>query len=489
MDVNFMGQVRVTQAFVPLILRTSRTLATGARILNLSSVCGASANPSNSAYNASKFAVEAWSDSLRLELEQFGVNVVKIRPGQISTDIQSDWAKNYLKNYDAASDYVKGLYGGDAFRSTVEKTLSAMASGKGPAADPQLVIKAIQEILQLPDTQIKSHYWIGMDAHTLWKALHSLPTHVADNLKRLFRFTPKALDLPPLNVVSHVTIDVSSLEKALPFYQAFGLELYGPTVQGQQFLQSGTSKSGWPTLVLLRETKGMPTRGECWHAGMTRLAILTTTLDADVEQLSAAKGLEPIVKPVKTPAGSIAVYKDPDGFTIYLIQFENPIQLMIRGMNWWNRKKSPNLLHFTINLMDAKKAISVFEELGFEKVFDSTEVGVQYDMLPAFNIPAEGSHIERIRGCKLPGDSFWACLMQWVKPETVCGESQHLNAMTISVADVFGALEKAKKAGLIVKEEPQYRTLPLYGEVLVGTAFVEEGRAKIEFCSFANRKS
>ena len=91
MAVNYFGMLKVTQSLLPLFLRTSSTF--GGRILNLSSVCGASSSAGNAAYNASKFAVEAWSDSLRLELKEqpFNIAVVKIRPGQFSTTIQSSW--------------------------------------------------------------------------------------------------------------------------------------------------------------------------------------------------------------------------------------------------------------------------------------------------------------------------------------------------------------------------------------------------------------
>jgi 3-oxoacyl-[acyl-carrier protein] reductase len=51
MDVNYFGQLRVTQALLPIMLRT--TPLVGGRILNMSSVCGTSASPANSAYNAS----------------------------------------------------------------------------------------------------------------------------------------------------------------------------------------------------------------------------------------------------------------------------------------------------------------------------------------------------------------------------------------------------------------------------------------------------
>ena len=87
MNVNFMGQVRVTQALLPLLLQTSAVY--GGRILNLSSVCGTVASAGNSSYNASKFALEGLTDTLRLELRNSGIQVSLIEPGPIATQFRA----------------------------------------------------------------------------------------------------------------------------------------------------------------------------------------------------------------------------------------------------------------------------------------------------------------------------------------------------------------------------------------------------------------
>lgn len=79
-EVNVFGLMAVTRAFAePMITRGS------GRIINLSSVSGRYASPFTGAYNGSKFAVEAMSDVLRVELAPFGVRVVIIEPGFIKT--------------------------------------------------------------------------------------------------------------------------------------------------------------------------------------------------------------------------------------------------------------------------------------------------------------------------------------------------------------------------------------------------------------------
>ena len=81
LEVNVIGQVAVTQAFLPL-LRAAR-----GRIVNVSSIGGRMALPLAGPYSASKFALEAISDSLRRELRHLGVDVVVIEPGGVKTPI------------------------------------------------------------------------------------------------------------------------------------------------------------------------------------------------------------------------------------------------------------------------------------------------------------------------------------------------------------------------------------------------------------------
>jgi NAD(P)-dependent dehydrogenase (short-subunit alcohol dehydrogenase family) len=83
-EVNVLGVVAVTKAFLPL-LKESR-----GRIVNMSSVSGRIATPFTAPYAASKFALEAISDCLRRELHPFGIDVIVIQPGNVRTPI---WRK------------------------------------------------------------------------------------------------------------------------------------------------------------------------------------------------------------------------------------------------------------------------------------------------------------------------------------------------------------------------------------------------------------
>ncbi len=86
-EVNLTGQLIVTQAFAPLMgADVSRTGDKG-RIVMITSVGGRNANPFMGPYNASKFALEGLSESLRRELMLFGIDVIVVAPGAVATPI------------------------------------------------------------------------------------------------------------------------------------------------------------------------------------------------------------------------------------------------------------------------------------------------------------------------------------------------------------------------------------------------------------------
>lgn len=488
MEVNYFGQLNVTKALLPLMLSTSKTLSTGPRILNLSSVCGTTADPGNGAYSASKFAVEAWSDSLRLELKPFNIHVVKIRPGQIDTQIQTDWSVNYLKHFDAAPESIRQLYGADDFRGDTAKVTETMGKTKG--APPSLVIDSLKDILALQtDATIKPYYWIGPDAHTFWRALHTLPASVVDTIKAgKMHFKPIQPELPPTGVISHLTIRVRNINASLPFYEAFGFEAFGKTENSQQFLKSGASKRHWSTLILLQEDPNMKPRGSASDAGMTRLAILTTDLKRDVQKL-AEKGIHPIAPIAKEGVATAAVYQDPDNFVVYFDEFSGLLGAFIRVASCWHGKQDPAIFHWTVNCLSSKLARSVFEKLGFETHSDQNSDQVLYNMLSAFQMDPKATVIEHIRRCMLPGDSVFATLMEWTTPKSECIGVEVTNAITISVSDVHAALNKARAAGMKVPDDGSimYRKLPVFGEVLIATAYVEDLCNRVEVCCFTNR--
>ncbi|KAK4080997.1 hypothetical protein Trihar35433_2102 [Trichoderma harzianum] len=80
-EVNYFGVLRVTQEFSPLVI------AAKGSIINMSSITGEFPNPYTSSYNASKAALSSLTDSIRLELSPFGVNVTTVLAGTVATNI------------------------------------------------------------------------------------------------------------------------------------------------------------------------------------------------------------------------------------------------------------------------------------------------------------------------------------------------------------------------------------------------------------------
>jgi len=116
-EVNVIGQIAVTQAFLPL-LRAGK-----GRIVNMSSVSGLVAPPFLGPYAASKFALEALSDSLRGELSKWGISVSVIEPGNVATPIWEKTRTAAEKEGETMPPEAVALYREelDALRTTTER--------------------------------------------------------------------------------------------------------------------------------------------------------------------------------------------------------------------------------------------------------------------------------------------------------------------------------------------------------------------------------
>jgi NAD(P)-dependent dehydrogenase (short-subunit alcohol dehydrogenase family) len=135
-ETNFFGVLRVTQAIAPH-MRERRS----GRILMMSSVSGFVTAPTQGAYSSSKFALEAMSNALRLELYPFGVHVILIEPGYIVTGIQeASWglSKTYLEGMNG------GPYAGLYARFLKSMTTSRAASETTPADCARVILQAIE---------------------------------------------------------------------------------------------------------------------------------------------------------------------------------------------------------------------------------------------------------------------------------------------------------------------------------------------------------
>jgi NAD(P)-dependent dehydrogenase (short-subunit alcohol dehydrogenase family) len=154
LDINVMGVVHLTKAFLPSLgMQRPRTQPPG-RIINVSSTSGRIAFPFMGAYAASKHALEALSDSWRRELMLYGIDVIVIQPGSIQTPIWDKASATYSEMPD--SDY----------RPMIEKI--DLAEYKRTALPVEKVARIICHVLQcrrpktryvLPDRWVS--HWIG----------------------------------------------------------------------------------------------------------------------------------------------------------------------------------------------------------------------------------------------------------------------------------------------------------------------------------------
>jgi NAD(P)-dependent dehydrogenase (short-subunit alcohol dehydrogenase family) len=114
LEVNVVGQVALVQAVLPK-LRESR-----GRIVLISSVSGRISTPLTGAYNASKFALEAIADSLRVELRPWGIKVVLVEPNSTDTEMWSGALERIDAMERSLDDTQRGLYSGhlDGMRKT-----------------------------------------------------------------------------------------------------------------------------------------------------------------------------------------------------------------------------------------------------------------------------------------------------------------------------------------------------------------------------------
>ena len=125
-ETNFFGLVRLTQ----LVLPGMRRRRGGGRILNVSSMGGRATLPGGAFYHASKYAVEAFSDALRMEVAQFGIQVVLIEPGPVKTP-WTDTAAGSLAEA-AGGSAADGGGGGDpyaAYKAAVGVSFGRTTSG------------------------------------------------------------------------------------------------------------------------------------------------------------------------------------------------------------------------------------------------------------------------------------------------------------------------------------------------------------------------
>jgi len=169
LEVNVVGQLVVTRAFLPQ-LRAAR-----GRIVNMSSFSGRIAVPYSGPYAASKHALEAMSDALRVELRRFGISVSLIEPGSVQTPIWNKARSESERSIREMSDDAELLYGDD-MRAMREASLRLAREGM----PVERVVRAV--VHALTARRPKTRYPLGAQTRLAFFAFKFLPDRVRDRL-------------------------------------------------------------------------------------------------------------------------------------------------------------------------------------------------------------------------------------------------------------------------------------------------------------------
>jgi NAD(P)-dependent dehydrogenase (short-subunit alcohol dehydrogenase family) len=177
LEVNLVGHVAMTQAFLPL-LRRSR-----GRVVNISSLAGRLPVPVMGSYTAAKHALEGLSGSLRLELADTGVHVAVVQPGNIRTPMGGKLHRDVHTAMSAMSDDRAGRY-----RALIRGVEASIADGAERGAPPELVAAAVTHALTSHRPKIR--YPVGPMAGRMTFLARVLPDRWLDVVLRR-RFAPQ----------------------------------------------------------------------------------------------------------------------------------------------------------------------------------------------------------------------------------------------------------------------------------------------------------
>ncbi|HEV2997764.1 MAG TPA: SDR family oxidoreductase [Solirubrobacteraceae bacterium] len=167
MEVNFFGHLAVTQALLPALRRAH------GRIVLISSIGGRVTTPFMAPYHASKYAIEALGDALRIELGRSHIQVALVEPGSIATPI---WGKGgpQIESLEIPAE-LREQYG--HVPAAMERVLRDTERRGIP---PERVAATIEHALRA--RRMHARYLVGRDAQMMVWAKRLLPAHLLDRL-------------------------------------------------------------------------------------------------------------------------------------------------------------------------------------------------------------------------------------------------------------------------------------------------------------------
>jgi NAD(P)-dependent dehydrogenase (short-subunit alcohol dehydrogenase family) len=166
-ETNFFGVIRVTKEVIPIMRNQG-----GGNIINVSSVGGKIGIPLNSAYISSKFALEGLSESMRYELEQFGIDVILIEPGVVKT--------NFFENADVVNNNTTSNQT-SAYSQLTQKLFEGFEPmlKSDSSSLPSDVAEVIYQAIESNNRQIR--YPVGKDAVSIIQTRQNLSDKEFEN--------------------------------------------------------------------------------------------------------------------------------------------------------------------------------------------------------------------------------------------------------------------------------------------------------------------
>ncbi|MCH2021307.1 MAG: SDR family oxidoreductase [Saprospiraceae bacterium] len=168
-EVNVLGLLSSSQAFLPLLGAKKNCGHRPGRILNISSVAGKVSNPFMGAYCASKHAVEAISDTMRIELQLYGIDVITIGPGVVKTPIWNKAEDFDLSKYEN-TDYKQSGY-------IIQKFMQKLSKN---GFEQEIFGKMMVKIIETKKP--KTRYPLVYQKFRNWTLLRMIPRRTLDKI-------------------------------------------------------------------------------------------------------------------------------------------------------------------------------------------------------------------------------------------------------------------------------------------------------------------
>ncbi|MXO79198.1 SDR family NAD(P)-dependent oxidoreductase [Paenibacillus sp. OT2-17] len=170
-EVSVIGQVAVIQALTPVLLNS------GGRVVNIGSVGGKISMPGFGIYSAAKYAMEAINDSLRREMSSFGLKVIMITPGGVSTSLSEKGV--------TTADRLSKLMTPDQHRRHDRLFDAVKAQAESWATDgipPKKVAEVVSRAIH--ESKPRTRYMAGRDSALLTRLVRILPDKLLDRMLR-----------------------------------------------------------------------------------------------------------------------------------------------------------------------------------------------------------------------------------------------------------------------------------------------------------------